>query len=350
MAVDGWNCSLRWDFLQSTPSVPVQDQALSEGFCCWHFRGKLSLTMTRAPSMELGAFWGTGGGLIPPCLPTWDLRVHSEPHTDPAATPCLSLQGWERIRSQIPCCSHPNISCPASVARQSCWSLAKCVPIPAPCLFFISQLSSSACTSPVPQTKAFPRSLPPPQVRMMQSLMNILTSSTLLPRLNGENLLGRMGVLEHPPLGLLHPSGPSLLIKSSLPRLIRGKVRAGGGSGAVGASCCSDRLPAANAMEKMSPMQILMLSRPSPRIPASPALPAVQTRVGLVAGGVKGSVMAQQAALLWRLGGDSSACPRSSGGEERAGGRRWPPCLCALCSLDSHSHPNADTCCLFQPG
>uniref|UniRef100_A0A8C3DMM7 Bactericidal permeability-increasing protein n=1 Tax=Corvus moneduloides TaxID=1196302 RepID=A0A8C3DMM7_CORMO len=60
-------------------------------------------------------------------------------------------------------------------------------------------------------------------VRTIQSLMNILTSSSLLPRLNGENLLGRMGVLEHPTLRLLHPSGASSLIKSSLPRLIWGK-------------------------------------------------------------------------------------------------------------------------------
>lgn len=70
--------------------------------------------------------------------------------------------------------------------------------------------------SPVPQAKAFLPPLSTPQVRMIQSLMNVLTSSTLLPRLNGENLLGGMGVFEYPPLKLLHPSGPSSLIKSSL--------------------------------------------------------------------------------------------------------------------------------------
>uniref|UniRef100_A0A8C3U4H9 Bactericidal permeability-increasing protein n=1 Tax=Catharus ustulatus TaxID=91951 RepID=A0A8C3U4H9_CATUS len=46
-------------------------------------------------------------------------------------------------------------------------------------------------------------------VRRMQNLMNVLTSSILLPRLNGENLLEGMGKLEHPPLRLLHPSGPA---------------------------------------------------------------------------------------------------------------------------------------------
>uniref|UniRef100_A0A8C3QRY6 Bactericidal permeability-increasing protein n=1 Tax=Cyanoderma ruficeps TaxID=181631 RepID=A0A8C3QRY6_9PASS len=47
------------------------------------------------------------------------------------------------------------------------------------------------------------------QVRMMQSLMNIMTSSTLLPRLNGENLLGGMGVLQHPPFTLLLQVAPA---------------------------------------------------------------------------------------------------------------------------------------------
>lgn len=138
MAIAGWNRSLHWDSLHSTTSVPVQDQALSEGFGCRHFPGELSLTMTRAPSMELAACWGQGWGLIPCCLLIWDLRVHPGPHIHSAATSCLSLQGWERMQSQICCCSHPNISYPASVARQICWSLATCVAIPAPGLFFFS--------------------------------------------------------------------------------------------------------------------------------------------------------------------------------------------------------------------
>lgn len=56
MAMDGWNCSLVGDILHSSTSVPVQDQALSEGFGCRHFPGEVSLGMTRAPSTELAAF------------------------------------------------------------------------------------------------------------------------------------------------------------------------------------------------------------------------------------------------------------------------------------------------------
>lgn len=62
MAIDGWNRSLLWDILHGTTSVPVQDPALSEGFGCWHFPGKLSLTMTRAPSVELAACWDQDEG------------------------------------------------------------------------------------------------------------------------------------------------------------------------------------------------------------------------------------------------------------------------------------------------
>uniref|UniRef100_A0A674GBU5 Bactericidal permeability-increasing protein n=1 Tax=Taeniopygia guttata TaxID=59729 RepID=A0A674GBU5_TAEGU len=129
-------------------------------------------------------------------------------------------------------------------------------------LFLLSLVSS--CMSPVPQAKAFPPPLLTPQVQVLQSIMNFLTSHLILPHLNGENLLGGMGLPQQLPLRLLHSSGPSSLIKSSLPRLMQGKVSAGGGSEAVGASCCSDRLPAANAMEKMSPVRFLMLSRPYP--------------------------------------------------------------------------------------
>lgn len=164
---------------------------------------------------------------------------------------------------------------------------------------------------------------------MMQSLMNILTSSTLLPRLNGENLLGVRGLLEDPPFTLLHPCGPGSLIKSSLPRLIQGKERAGGGSGAAGASCsCSPRLPAANAMEKMSPVRFLMLSRPSPRIPAPPASPAAHTRAGLE--GPRGESW-HNTQPFWSLGGVSSASPMSSGGEKGLGegGGHF---LCELCA------------------
>lgn len=74
MAIDGWNCSLCWDILHSTTSVPVQDQALSEGFGCWPFPGKLSLTMTRTPSMELAACWGRNKGSFPAA------SQHGTPH------------------------------------------------------------------------------------------------------------------------------------------------------------------------------------------------------------------------------------------------------------------------------
>lgn len=39
---------------------------------------------------------------------------------------------------------------------------------------------------------------------MVQSIMNVVASSILLPRLNGNNLLGGMGLLEQTPLRSLH--------------------------------------------------------------------------------------------------------------------------------------------------
>uniref|UniRef100_A0A8C3U4Z7 Bactericidal permeability-increasing protein n=1 Tax=Catharus ustulatus TaxID=91951 RepID=A0A8C3U4Z7_CATUS len=70
-------------------------------------------------------------------------------------------------------------------------------------LFLLSLVSSNTACG------IFPPSLPTPQVESLQSIMNVLTSRVVLPRLNGENLLEGMGVLEHPPLRLLHPSGPA---------------------------------------------------------------------------------------------------------------------------------------------
>lgn len=55
---------------------------------------------------------------------------------------------------------------------------------------------------------------------MMQSIMNVVATSILLPRLNGNNLLGGMGLLEQTPLRSLYPGRPSLLTKPLLPGLL----------------------------------------------------------------------------------------------------------------------------------
>lgn len=67
------------------PLLSAQDEAHAEAFRCWpwHFQGKLSLTMTRDPSMEVGACQVLRKGLTPSHAPPRD--------ADPTGTSRTSL-------------------------------------------------------------------------------------------------------------------------------------------------------------------------------------------------------------------------------------------------------------------
>lgn len=109
--------------------------------------------------------------------------------------PCLSLRDGERTQGQMP------LPLPPVLPTSPAWPDKAASPWRSLCpphrlLFLLLTIP------PVPghplshRLKLF--SFPPlsaPQVRTLQSIMNIYASSILLPRLNGENLLGRMGVL-----------------------------------------------------------------------------------------------------------------------------------------------------------
>jgi len=159
--------------------LSAQDEALSEAIGCRHFPGKLSLAMTRAPS-------------VAPRPPTRDQEVHPGPHADPIGASCLSLGDWGRMQSL----SHPCASCHTSVARQSCCSPVECVPIPLLVSFSSPNYPAVPGHPLSPRLKLFSFPVSASQVRTLQSIMNIFASSILLPRLNGENLMGGMGLLE----------------------------------------------------------------------------------------------------------------------------------------------------------
>lgn len=196
----GWDTSFPGTACTAPLLLSEQDEALSEAFRCWHFPGKLFLTMTRAPSMEVTACWGLWRWLIPASTPTRDLGVyfyislgagaesplpHSFP-TPPAWHKAVGLQwspSWHLLHFPPP-------NCPPGSGH-----LLKLFSFP---------LSSQL------------------QVRMLQSIMNVYASSILLPRVNGNNLQGGMGLWEQSPSRSLCLSRCSLVIKSLLPGLLSG--------------------------------------------------------------------------------------------------------------------------------